>query len=536
MAKPIFLKNTTGLAIDLTAFGINIPAGGSRDVSTIPSAFLRNDSFLESKITSGDIVINDGTEDIVAANGYIFPDEPLSYIDNDITFNPFIGGKERLFIPGGTTADRPIVPNLGDMRVNTDISTSAVIEVYDGSSWRQQYKWDAIQTDSGTIIPNEPEEILQIFGTGGVFVSASGNTITIDGSSISIPTTITVKDEGIDLSNTPHAELNFLGAGVVATDGGSGVANITVAGSSLTIKDESTTVPNTPHMVLNFIGSPVTVTDGGAGEALVTIDDPSLIIKDESTNVTNTPHTSLNFLGTGVTVADGGSGVANVTITSGGGSSVTIQDEGVGLPGAPHTTLNYVGGGVTATNAGGGVATITIPTSSLTIKDEGVNVANTPHTEIDFVGGVTATDGGSGVATVTIPVFGTEFQKSESLTVSTTTSTTFQNKITLTTPSIPAGEYRVGFHYSWNHNATDTDFEAQFLEDASPMGEIHKQEPKDSGGTFGTTGTSQRHVASKVFYPTLTLGVHTFELDYRTDSAGDESSIWDAVIEIWRVS
>ena len=82
----------------------------------------------------------------------------------------------------------------------------------------------------------------------------------------------------------------------------------------------------------------------------------------------------------------------------------------------------------------------------------------------------------------------------------------------------------------------DSDFEAEFLEDSSPMGEIHKQEPKDSAGTFGTTGTSQRHVAHKVFFTTLTAGVHTFELNYRTDNGGDESSIWDAVVEIWRVS
>jgi hypothetical protein len=44
--------------------------------------------------------------------------------------------------------------------------------------------------------------------------------------------TVIIKDEGSNIPNTPHSELNFVGAGVTATDGGSGVATITIPGGS----------------------------------------------------------------------------------------------------------------------------------------------------------------------------------------------------------------------------------------------------------------------------------------------------------------
>lgn len=132
-------------------------------------------------------------------------------------------------------------------------------------------------------------------------------------------------------------------------------------------------------------------------------------------------------------------------------------------------------------------------------------------------------------------VFGSEFQRAESFGFSTTTSTTFQNKVKLTTTNLPAGTYRIGIHYGWNHNSTINDFEGQVLEDAVQLGEIHKQEPKDSAGG-DPTGTTQRYYTSRVFYRTLTAGVHVYDINFRTDSAGTVSSIWEATIELWRVS
>lgn len=46
---------------------------------------------------------------------------------------------------------------------------------------------------------------------------------------------ITIKDEGINVANTPHSALNFTGSGVTVTDGGSGVANVAITGTVVQI-------------------------------------------------------------------------------------------------------------------------------------------------------------------------------------------------------------------------------------------------------------------------------------------------------------
>ena len=136
----------------------------------------------------------------------------------------------------------------------------------------------------------------------------------------------------------------------------------------------------------------------------------------------------------------------------------------------------------------------------------------------------------------TPPVFGTEFAFAQNLPISTTTSTTFQNKVTLGPLNLPAGTYRLCVSYGWNHDNNGNDFEGRVLENGAQLGEIHKQEPKDSAGG-DPTGTTQRYYVNRVAY--LTYGSPTnvtFDLEYRTDANGQESSIWEATIEIWRVS
>lgn len=132
--------------------------------------------------------------------------------------------------------------------------------------------------------------------------------------------------------------------------------------------------------------------------------------------------------------------------------------------------------------------------------------------------------------------FGTEYQYAESEGVSTTNSTNFQQKLRLTTTSLPAGTYRIGWSYQWNHDSSANDFEARVQLDDSQNLEEHVEEPQDSGGGFGSTGSNQQFTNSGFQHVSLSTGVHTVDIDYRTsDSGGDESSIWNARLEIWRV-
>lgn len=123
---------------------------------------------------------------------------------------------------------------------------------------------------------------------------------------------ITAKNEGSNLS-TQMASIDFVGAGVNATNVGDAIT-VTISGG----------------------GSPVTV-------------------KEEGTNLT-TSLASMDFVGAGVTATNVGDAV---TVTISGGTNITAKDEGTTLTTA-LTSLDFVGAGVKATNSSGAV-TVTIP-------------------------------------------------------------------------------------------------------------------------------------------------------------------------------
>lgn len=128
----------------------------------------------------------------------------------------------------------------------------------------------------------------------------------------------------------------------------------------------------------------------------------------------------------------------------------------------------------------------------------------------------------------TAPVFGTEYNYAESLGLSTTTSSTFQNKLTLNT-SLPAGTYHLEWCYAWGYSNTSTDFEGRVQVDGSTVDE-HVQEPKDSG-------SDQIHRVSGFHRVTFgSAGSRSFTIDYRAGSGGNQARIQSARLAVWRVS
>lgn len=127
-------------------------------------------------------------------------------------------------------------------------------------------------------------------------------------------------------------------------------------------EDEGTTVL-TSSSALNFVGAGVTATDGGSGETTVTIPGgiSGIRVEDEGSTIISSS-TALNFAGSGVTVTDAGSNEALVTIP-GGITGVAFQDEGSTI--VTSATANFVGSNVTVTNVGG-VATVTVASSPQT--------------------------------------------------------------------------------------------------------------------------------------------------------------------------
>lgn len=102
-------------------------------------------------------------------------------------------------------------------------------------------------------------------------------------------------------------------------------------------------------------------------------------------------------------------------------------------------------------------------------------------------------------------------------------------KVRLTTPVIPAGDYRIGWSYTWGLSSTAGDFQAIIEEDDTTIIYTHRQEPKDAA-------TTQRNAGGGFGNRTLTAGTHTFDLEFQPITGGQEARIQQARLEFWSVT
>jgi len=131
------------------------------------------------------------------------------------------------------------------------------------------------------------------------------------------------------------------------------------------------------------------------------------------------------------------------------------------------------------------------------------------------------------VAQTTISASG-EDQSAVDSDLSTTTSTTFQTKLTLTTPTIPAGDYRIGWSFQWGgSDATKSFVFRVYLDDTTEI-DLLRMQPTNGG-------SSQRSPAGGFHYITLTNAVHNFKIQYRAATSGT-ARIDEAKLELWRIT
>jgi len=126
-----------------------------------------------------------------------------------------------------------------------------------------------------------------------------------------------------------------------------------------------------------------------------------------------------------------------------------------------------------------------------------------------------------------VAVFGEDYQTAVSLARSTTTSTDFQTKTTLTTPAL-TGTYRIGWHSIVDQNSVADKVEArlQNVTDGITVGVTNRHEPQDATNRIAVGG----------FAEVVFSGVaKTFQIQYRQQD-GSTAGIQDARIEIWRVA
>jgi hypothetical protein len=129
-----------------------------------------------------------------------------------------------------------------------------------------------------------------------------------------------------------------------------------------------------------------------------------------------------------------------------------------------------------------------------------------------------------------VTIFGQNYSQNSSEGQSSTTSNTYQNKLTLTTASLPSGNYRINWYYEWTHSSISDFFDAQVQVNNVTTIMNHIQEPKQSG-------TSNWVSSSGFYYYSGISGVLTIDLDYRTSTATSTTSyIRRARLELWRIS
>jgi hypothetical protein len=147
----VILKNTTNNS--LTFSGRSVPAQGQKTCSGSTET-LRESTALLTAIDAGDIIVNDGTSDLIASRGKAH------------LYAPMFGEQEHIFpstacimVPVGTSAERPTSPMDGMLRYNSD---TASFEVCEGGAW------SGITGGSGKVVSTTFGTIASITSTSNI--------------------------------------------------------------------------------------------------------------------------------------------------------------------------------------------------------------------------------------------------------------------------------------------------------------------------------------------------------------------------------
>ncbi|KKM79173.1 hypothetical protein LCGC14_1352580 [marine sediment metagenome] len=125
--------------------------------------------------------------------------------------------------------------------------------------------------------------------------------------------TLTIQDESVAIPNSPHSTLNFIGSGVVATDSGGGVADITIsvtsAGTIINDADGDTAIDVEDTVDEDIIRFDTGETPVGYGAVvdIMTLASSGLTISMGTANAVATGGAPISITaGTGNTTGDGG--------------------------------------------------------------------------------------------------------------------------------------------------------------------------------------------------------------------------------------
>lgn len=230
----------------------------------------------------------------------------------------------------------------------------------------------------------------------------------------------------------------------------------------------------------------------------------------------------------------------NIAVTTSPSAGFSVQKAGTTIV-SLATTLNFTESGnttVTVTNSGSGVAAINVNSvaanqnvfETIAVTGQSNVVADSPNDILTLTAGTNISiTTNAATDTITINntnIFGTEFQQAVSDTSSTSASTTYVNKVTLTTTSLPLGTYRIGWSAETSNATTNNSVDARVqLNGTTDLG-FRIQESQDVRDWYNFHG---------FVYQSLS-GVNTITIDYRAFPSAGNMSIRRARIELWRVA
>lgn len=127
-------------------------------------------------------------------------------------------------------------------------------------------------------------------------------------------------------------------------------------------------------------------------------------------------------------------------------------------------------------------------------------------------------------------LFGSNLSEGESLGLSTTTSTTYQQKLRVSTPSnTPAGTYHIEWCGAWSCSIGTyvCNMRVQ-IDDTDTVWEVDPVSMAD--------GTAGRHPAFGQCEVDLSAGSHDIDFDYSSESGSNTAAVAEVRIKIWRIS
>ena len=104
----------------------------------------------------------------------------------------------------------------------------------------------------------------------------------------------------------------------------------------------------------------------------------------------------------------------------------------------------------------------------------------------------------------------------------------FVQKLRLTTPAVIAGDYRIGWSFTFGNSSASSSTNVEIDLDEGTILWSMNEEPKDAGLDQQLPGDGFAQV-------TLTAGIHTFDMDYLS-SGGATAYIAQARMDFWSVT